>query len=180
MKTALILLAAAMCWGQDAPAYWLKRYPLRDYGAFWHLELTVRDGKKAREKALKLLSKRGSAPVVPVENMASSDKFVYQQLSYAVPRKEGEKVVEGLKKLGQVKRFSRKDALEPDAASEVQTKLSRLRFEKEAGGEILKRLTVVNAVIEELCSHLEKVDDAYKKSSERILLNISMEEQPKK
>lgn len=175
-----LLLTAAMAWGQDASGYWLKRYPLRDYGAFWHLDLGVQDVKKAREKALKLLAKRGAAPAVPVENMASSDKFGYQQLSYVVPRKEGESVLEGLKKLGQVKRLERKESQEPDQSAEVETKLSRLKTEQEAGGEILKRLSAVNAVIEELTAHLAKADEGYKKSGGRILLNITMEEQSKK
>jgi hypothetical protein len=176
----LLLLAGSLCLGQDAPVYWLKRYPLRDYGAFWHLELTVRDVKRARGKALKLLSKRGSAPVVPVENMASSDTFGYQQLSYVVPRKEGDKVLEGLKKLGEVKRFSQKENLNPEEFPEAQNRLSRLRAEQASGGEILKRLTAVNAVVEELAAHLEKACDSYRKADARILLNISMEEQAKR
>lgn len=162
---------------QVPPAkYWLKRYPLRRYGAFWHLSLEVKDFDRAVGKTLKIMRKyKGKSPL-PLDNMAGSDKGKYQQLSFRLSRKKGRKALAKLRKLGRVKHENQRENLAPEISGEVGSKLNRLREERRAGAPSLERLSSVAAAIDELIAHLEGVDVAYRASEDLILLNMVIQE----
>ncbi|MFC1679275.1 hypothetical protein ACFL2T_03610 [Elusimicrobiota bacterium] len=156
--------------------YWLKRYPLRRYGAHWHVSLEVEDFEKAVKKTLKIMRKYKGKSSVSLDTIAGSDKLKYQQLSYRLRRQKAGKAFGKLRRLGAVKRENQRESLAPEISEEVWAKLNRLREERRAGGPSLERLSSITAVVDELITHLDQVSVAYKASKDLILLNIIIEE----
>ena len=157
--------------------YWMRMYPLRDYGAYWHLALDVHDVAKARAKALELLNKyKGESPI-PLENMpTSTERTRYAQLSFRIDRKNGEKAWSKLLKLGSAKRRMQNENVVPEVRDEVPEKLRRLKADREAAGEAWAKIPALAGAYEEMARHLEAVQSAYINSGDRVLLNIVLEE----
>ena len=75
----LILLSALFAYGAEPS--WLKTYPVREYGAFWHYDLEVKNLIKNKEKILDVLNKNGGELTQPLENFPNTKDGKYQQLS---------------------------------------------------------------------------------------------------
>lgn len=158
--------------------FWMKRYPLPSYGAYWRLELLVEDFDKACGKALKILKRYGGKPAIPVENSPSSKKHRYQQFSFKLPRRGAERVLKKLRRLGTTRVLRQIPDLYAETPEEVGIKLVRLKAERKAGGVILGRVTAIAAAADEIIEHLEAVEAAGKAARERILFNIVIENPP--
>ncbi len=176
------LLLGAFCASASAApaspeAHWMKRYPARDYGAFWHLDLAVVDFAAGRRGAEAVLAKSSASAVVAEQNRVGSDKVKYMQWSYRLPRGEAVKVLEKLHTLGTVKRSTQNENLLPEVIAEVPEKLAKLKAER--GAPALTRLPATSAAAAEILAHLEAVDKAWKDSADSVLLNISIEEEAK-
>lgn len=177
------MLAAAPLYSQNAPGaegeipdgFWLRRYTVQTYGHQWHLALTVKDVAKTREKAVDILQKEKGVSTLPLDNMAGGDATPYAQLSFKMSRKDAEKALPKLKKLGQVERLIQREALEPKMDEEIKIKIDRLKAEKKSGGEILNRLTATAALQDELILTLEKTLADEKAARDRVLFNVVLE-----
>lgn len=166
---------------QPAPAYaavpqpkdWMRLYPMRQYGAFWHLQLSVPAKKyvKARARALELLERAGAVFTIPAESAISDDKRQYQQFSVELGRVQAGKVLEALRKLGKVGRLAVDDNRLPAVESEVSAKLAKLRPER----ELLSGAPASAEAVGEIRTHLEAVQAAYEDSRDRVLWNIVLE-----
>lgn len=186
---ALAVLAAAPCaaetaqpgpaaWTQAVPGgFWMKRYPERRYGAFWHLELSAPDFAKAKARLETVLLKRRGLSTVPASSQVGSDKVRYLQWSYAFSRKDAEKAAADLKKIGAVLRENRQENLQGDAEAEVSAKLERLKAERSAAGTLFERLPATAAAVAEISGHLESVLRSAEESGDRVLFNISLEQE---
>lgn len=159
--------------------FWLKRYPIRSFGAHWHLDLKVRNFKKARKKLIRMFKKAGAKSRLPLEGTSESPDFKYQQFSFKISRAKAKKVLKKLRRLGVVDRVVQKESPLADPTDEIDVKLERLRVEREAGGVILERLRAVKALTDELISHLAASRESFKKSHGAILFNIVLEEKKK-
>lgn len=155
--------------------FWLKRYPLPSYGAYWRLELLVEDFSKARKSVLKIFKRYGGEPAIPIENSASSEKHRYQQFSFRLPRRGAERVLKKLKRLGAARLLRQVPDPHAETPEEVGLKLARLKAERKASGVILGRVTSIAAMADELIEHLEAVEAAGKTARGRILFNIVIE-----
>jgi len=182
-RIALLLcgaLVAAPAAAQETPAsqhFWLRQYPIPEIGAHWHIDLRVKDFHKARRNILELMKKHKAEPRLPLAGTGSSPDFKYQQFSFKIVRKAATKVFKRLERMGVVRRAQQKEDNLPDYSQEISIKLGRLRAERQAGGEILRRLTAVSALAEELVGHLESVEASRLRARETVLLNIVLEEE---
>lgn len=158
---------------------WLRSYPVPEFAAHWHLDLTVKDFKKGRKRALALLEKYGGKPRLPLENIAQSEELKFQQFSFSIPARKSEELFARLKKLGRVRRAQQKPSEVVDYSVEINRKLDRLRAEREAGGELLRRLASVSEILEEIMARLERSSKGYLNSKDAVLLNIVLEEEPR-
>ena len=171
-SAALGLLLAAV----PASAQWLKIYPVPVYGAHWHIDVKVRSFEKARKKTLEILEKYGGTAHIPLENSAGGDTIKYQQFSFRLSRKNADKALKRIKKLGQVRRSDQREASLIDYSEEIGRKIDRLNAERKAGGELFNRLASVREIIEELLASLEASAAGYRSAKETVLLNIVLEE----
>lgn len=156
--------------------FWLRRYSPKAFGAHWHIDLRVKELPKARSKIFELMEKHGGKSPMPVESYASSKDQKFQQLSYWFARASAAKALKGLRRLGKTTRLTQSEDLAPDYADEIGVKLGRLTAERTAGGDILKRLTAISALTDEIIGYLSKIAASHKESQDRILLNIVLEE----
>lgn len=163
----------------ETSASWLKTYPVREYGAFWHYDLEVRNLPKNKDKILDILRKSGGELTQPLENFPSTKDGKYQQLSYKIARNDVEKAFKELKKLTTIKRSTQKDD-NSAYIEEATEKLIKLRADSDAGKDELKRLPAISELAGELQAHLEKVVGAFDSSKDRVLLNLVLEEKAAK
>lgn len=157
----------------------MKRYPLRDYGAFWHLELAAKDFAQARRQVESVLAKSKAKLLVPPANQVGSDKVKYMQWSVAFSRADGAKALERLESLAAVKKEARQENPLPEVPAEAALKLEKLEAERAAAGSVLERLGSTRAAVDEIRAHLAAAVKAWKDSEDRVLLNLSLEEQPR-
>ncbi|HBL19164.1 MAG: hypothetical protein A2X36_08840 [Elusimicrobia bacterium GWA2_69_24] len=165
----------------SAPAYaavpqpkdWMRLYPMRQYGAYWHLQLSVPAKRyaKVRAQALKTLEKAGARHTVPVDNSISDDKTHYQQFSVELGRVQAAKALEALRKSGRVGRLAQDDNRLSGVEAEVPAKLAKLRSERER----LAGAPASAEAVGEILAHLSAVQAAYDASRDRVLLNIVIE-----
>lgn len=158
------------------PLFWMKRYPSRGFGASWRVNIRVSGFKKAKKKVLGVMSEAGAELTAPLESMAGSDKYKFQQLTYVVSRKGAAEALKRLKDVGSMDARSQTESFPPELASELSVKLDRLKAERKAGAVILKRLSAVSALVDELIEYLESVRAAHKASRDRVLFNITIKE----
>lgn len=191
MKALLLLLLAPSCvraaetaqpgpaaWAQAVPGgFWMRRYPERRYGALWHLELTTKDFLKAKSRVEKVLAKRRGVSTVPAASQVGSDKVLYMQWSYVFSRRDAEKAAADLKEAGTPRREGRQENLRGEADAEIASKLERLKAERAAAGTLFERLPATAAAVEEIREHLERVLKALDDSEDRVLLNLSLEQE---
>lgn len=155
------------------PRDWMRLYPLRQYGAFWHLQLSVPVKKyaKVRAQALKILEDAGARHTIPVENAVSDEKRRYQQFSVELGRVQAGKALEALRRLGKVGRLAQDENRFSGVEAEVPVKLAKLRPERER----LSGAPASAEAVGEVRAHLEAVQAAYDSSRDRVLLNIVIE-----
>ncbi|MBI5595607.1 MAG: hypothetical protein HY928_05895 [Elusimicrobia bacterium] len=191
MKALLLLVLAPLwaaaaetaqpgpaAWAQAVPGgFWMKRYPERRYGALWHLELTTRDFQKAKARVEKVLAKRGGVSTVPADSQVGSDKVRYLQWSYVFSRRDAEKAAADLKEAGTPRREGRQENLRGEADAEIASKHERLKAERAAAGTLFERLPATAAAVEEIRAHLEAVLRASEDSEDRVLFNLSLEQE---
>ncbi|MFH2202294.1 MAG: hypothetical protein ABIJ96_04200 [Elusimicrobiota bacterium] len=171
------LLGAAGAQETSVPSqFWLKSYPIQEVGAHWHIDLQVEDFHKSRRKILGWMRKYEASSRLPLEGTGSTSEFKFQQFSFAISRTAAQKVFAQLKRLGVVRRAQQAESGLPDYSQEISLKLGRLRAEQQAGGEILRRLTAVGALTEELITHLAEAEAAQLRARDTVLLNIVLEE----
>lgn len=177
MRTTVPLAVALfLCAGvsprAQAPAseYWLRVCPKPEAGEIWRLSISVRDFRKGLDKAVELLNGRGQS-VLPMQNMAGSEKSGFQQLSYRLPADAAPKVLAALQKLGDVEDLQKNPAVHPGVREEVQEKLARLRGERAKLGD----LPVTRAAVDEIVAHLESVEKADREARMRVLLNLQIQ-----
>lgn len=185
--TAVLLLALPAAAGEapiraskPAPGFWLKTYPLPDYGAFWSLRLDVADVAKARDKALSIIRKGGGTFPQPVESFPSSKDPGYQQLSFKIDRARAQKAFDALARLGRTITSTQKDSLPTEHGPELEIKLGKLKAEREIGRETLSRLPSTAALADELIEHLEQARSAEERARGWVLVNLVLEAAPKK
>ncbi len=173
-------LPRVIAWSNTSSSgFWIKRYPIRSYGAHWHLDLKVRDFKKARKKIIRMFDRAGAQSRLPLESTSERPDFKYQQFSFVISRAKARKALKKLRRMGIVERSTQKDSPLADPTDEITVKLERLRAEREAGGVILERLRAVKALTDELISHLEASRESFQKSRDAVLFNIVLEEKAK-
>ncbi|MBI3297550.1 MAG: hypothetical protein HYZ75_05270 [Elusimicrobia bacterium] len=158
--------------------FWMKRYPVRAYGAFWHLEVAAKDFAKAREKVEKVLAKRKGVSTVPASSQVGSEKVRYMQWSYVLSRDAAAKALEDLRKLGAVKRETQTENLLP-GTDDIPVKLQSLSAERAAAGADAARYPAAFAAAAEIVAHLEEVERSWKDSQDKVLLNLALEEAPR-
>ncbi|MBI2362806.1 MAG: hypothetical protein HYV15_05430 [Elusimicrobia bacterium] len=191
MKALVLLALAPLCaraaetaqpgpaaWAQAVPGgFWMKRYPERRYGALWHLELSAKDFAAARARIEDVLGRRRGASTVPAASQVGSDTVRYLQWSYVFSRKDAEKAAADLKKAGTPRREGRQENLQGAADAEIASKLERLKAERTAAGTLFERLPATAAAVEEIAEHLEAVLGAWEASEDKVLLNLSLEQE---
>jgi hypothetical protein len=171
-------VAAAPSVGPSIPdGFWLRRYSATPYGAHWHLSITVKKFLKAKKKTVATLEGERGASILPLDSMVGSSG--YQQYSFKISRRGAGRALKKLRKMGQVKRITQRDLIEPKMTEEITTKIERLKIERKSGGELLKRLTATHAVIDELIAHLEKTLRGYEEAEHLVLFNVVIEEAKK-
>ncbi|MBI4346513.1 MAG: hypothetical protein HY553_06640 [Elusimicrobia bacterium] len=176
-RPAAAFLALWACAGGPAFAqtpphseYWLRVYPKPEVGEIWRLSITVKDFQRGLDRAVELLNKRGQS-VLPLQNMAGSEKGGFQQLSYRLPADAAPKVLAALQKLGEVEDVQKRPAVQPGVREEVQEKLAKLRGERERLGE----LPATRSAVAEIVAHLESVEKAEDAAKARVLLNLQLQ-----
>ena len=181
MLRLVVLAAVAALAAETAPpgGFWMKRYPLRRYGAFWHLRLSTKDFSKARAAVEKALAKHKGVSTVSEESRVGSDKVRYLQWSYSFSRAQAPQAVEELEKLGTVLRAEQAENFQPELDGEVPVKLEGLAGERASADAALARYPAIAAAVAEITAHLEAVTKAFKDSQDAVLLNLSLEEAPK-
>lgn len=157
--------------------YWLRVYPMPAYGEIWRLTLSVADFKKALPKAIEILNKRGDS-VLPLENMAGSEKGGFQQLSYRFPAEAAPKALAALQKLGDVEELQKNPGVSPAVQGEVREKLAKLKSERDANAKALANIPTIGAAVAEIISHLETVERANTDAAGRVLLNVQLRQRP--
>lgn len=181
---ALVIGAAALLAAQTqfsttpVASYWMRVYPIAAFGEIWRLGLQVKDLKKTLPKVTAALEKGGATPAQPLENMAGSETYGFQQLSYIVPAGAAAKALASLQKLGELEELQKNPGMHPGIMEEVPAKLARLRTEAGPKAEKLQTPAVKEA-IGEILAHLEAVDEATRAASARVLLNIQLRQKAK-
>jgi hypothetical protein len=158
----------------EAGAFWMRTYPIPEYGSLWSVDLDVKDGAKAREKIVALAEKSGAALTQPLESFPSDAGFKHQQLSFAVPRAKADAFLRKLRALGETRRLVQKDDAAPALPDEARVKLKALSEERAAGRSLYAQLPVGQAAVDEIIAHLTAAFDAREKSARRVLLNLSL------
>ena len=59
--------------------FWLKRYPPKAFGAYWHVDLEVKKLPKVREKIFALMQKYGGLSTLPLASLPVSADQKFQQ-----------------------------------------------------------------------------------------------------
>ncbi|MBI5200958.1 MAG: hypothetical protein HY925_05175 [Elusimicrobia bacterium] len=169
------LLAASPAAAQNAADYWLRAYQPPTFSEIWRLTLSVKDFKKSLGKALDILGKKGES-MLPLENMAGSEKNGFQQLSYKLPADAAPKAFAALQKLGDVEGLQKNPGIDPAVREEVRTKLQLLKDERTKTEAALRDSPSIRGAVDEIVAHLEafqKTDEAARK---RILFNIQLQQ----
>jgi len=180
-KLAFLLFISALSALSPAAEHlkWLKFYPQRQYGAFWHFEFEIHDLAKKKEKILSILNKYGGEATIPPSNMAATKAGDYQQLSYRFQRKNGEKALTELRKIGTTKNSSQRDNYDTIGERDTRARLVRLKTEMSAESEALKRMPAVSELAAEMVETLQASASAYQGSENVILLNLILQEKAK-
>jgi hypothetical protein len=152
--------------------FWLRDYPVREFGMFWHLDLEVKNGAKTRKKILALMKKHKGYAQQPVENLPVAGNFSYQQFSFRIESKGAQAVLDSLKKLGKVKKLSQKENPVPIMTDEVQARLRSFVEERERGRAALAQLPSVESAVDELLAHIQTAFISFHDSADRVLFNI--------
>ena len=189
-RTAAALAAFALAWlavrlaaqpaalGTPVASYWMRLYPLPAYGSIWRLSLVVADFKKTLPKITAALAKKGGEPLVPLSNMAGSEKNKFQQLSYRLPAATAEAALAAVQKLGEVEELQKNPGFDPATHAEVEGNLSQLRGEAGSGAESLAKMPSIQAAVSDIIAHLERVRSADIAAAGRVLLNLQVRERP--
>ena len=165
-------------WTEAAPGgFWMRRYTERRYGAFWHLELSTGDFAKARARVEKILVKRRGSSAVPASSQVGSEKVQYLQWSYVFSRADAAKAADELKKAGKPLRESRQENLGSGEQEEVSVNLARLKAERASAGTLFERLPATAAAVAEVAEHLERVLASWEDSQDKVLLNLSLQQE---
>ena len=179
------LAGLATAWAAEPPApvtpvasYWMRLYPLPAYGSIWRMNLAVKDFNKALPRITEALQKKGGEPVVPLSNMAGSEKNKFQQLSYRLPAATAEAALSAVQKLGEVEELQKNPGFDPATHAEVESKLSQLRQESSSNADALAKMPALGAAASELIAHLEQVRGADIAAAGRVLLNLQVRERP--
>ncbi len=181
MRAFFLILALASSAFAQAPAadFWLRMYQPPAFFEIWRLTLSVKDFDKALKKALEILDKKGES-MVPLANMAGSEKAGFQQLSYRVPADSAPKVFSALQKLGETEDLQKNPGIDPKLRDEVGEKLTRLRFERDSHEIALRDSPAIRGAVDEIVSHLEAFQKTDAEAKGRILLNVQIQQKAKK
>ena len=178
LAVSLLFLLAALSPAAEPPK-WLKFYPQRQYGAFWHFEFEIQNLSKKKDEILSILINCGGEPTIPPSNMASSKTGDYQQLSYRFQRKDAEKALTKLNKIGKVKNSNQHDNYDTITERDTREKIVRLKTEMSAESAALKRMPAVSQLAAEMVETLQTSASAYQRSENVILLNLVLQEKAK-
>ena len=161
------------------PNIWLKPYPQRQYGAFWHFEFEFQDLSNKKDKILSILSKYGGEATIPTSIMANTKAGDYQQISYRIQRKNAQKALSEFDKIGTMKSSSQKDNYDTVAERDAKDRLVRLKTELSANGAALKRMPALSELASEMTQTLQAAVLALGKSENVVLLDLILEEKEK-
>lgn len=175
---AILLICSLPARSQQAapPPQWLKVYTYEPYEAYWHVKLRVADLAAAMPKAVKALEKVKGESVLPLANSAFSPVHKYQQLSYRVPPKSGDRVLKQLRAIGTIESARQSPSDRRRTAEEVKDKLARLQSDMNEAKDWLPKTPALAALGSELAAHLANLDQLYRTQEARILLNIEIQE----
>ncbi|PIP81437.1 MAG: hypothetical protein CO113_10530 [Elusimicrobia bacterium CG_4_9_14_3_um_filter_62_55] len=160
----------------EPPAkFWLRRYPVRRFAALRHVDLETADFERTLAQVRGYIEKLDGA-----EDISSArdprDTVKYQQFAIAFDRKNADKFIKRLSRMGKVRRDTQVEILHPEIPGEAATKLAQLQMERRAAKESLNSLFSVRSVIDELLDHLKQAVDAYEGSKDRVLVNLTVEQ----
>jgi hypothetical protein len=160
---------------QPPATFWMKRYPIRRHALRWHIDLEVSDFDRSYRQVRKFIGKfEGEDAGTPARD--PKDTVKYQQFSVGFSRKNAERIVKRLRRLGKIRREKTVELLHPEVPGEAATKLAQLEMERAAGDQSLKAFFSLRAALGEIIDHLRQATEAYESSKDRVLLNIVLEQ----
>lgn len=174
MLAAAFSTAAPASFTPPREAYWLKTYAVSPYRETWNAELEVKKIDRDLPKILKIIDKAGAHLTQPLENFPASRIDHSQQLAVSVPARSAEKLMARLRKFGDMREPLKRPLAEPVPIEEVREKIARLMKEKTDRAAQLTQVPVSAEASEEVLEDLLRVEAAAVRSSETILLNLTV------
>ena len=154
---------------------WLDAYQLSSYKEEWTATIRVDSLKTDLPKVLGAFKDQGASLSFPLQNFASSKIAHTQQLSYRLSSAQAQAALDAVKKDGfLVLGLAQAPASGNAPMPEIDAKIKALMSERAANRKALKRMPAVDALLNQMLSHLVMVKEVQERAQKVVLFNLTV------